>query len=353
MAHHTHFEGQNRIFHPTYVRLLCLYLRQRGVRLADALAGTGMTWRQLLHEKRLIPFAAMRSLVLTAKQLTGCPALGLEWGASVEVAAHGLTGAAVAASRDVSEALQAAVRYYPLRGRALALEVMRDADGATLVIREPFAFGDVRSFILEASVTIIERLMATVAGGPLVGIDHRFPYAPPAWAPEYSRCLRGTIYFRAERMEVRVPNSILALPGVLAEGTHAAAVIPAERQLALQQSGGEWVARIKQRLLEGEGTYPGIHLMARDLNMSTRTLLRRLKKEGVTYQMLLDDARKEVAEWYLVRTREPIEAIADRLGYADASNFSRSFRRWFGTPPAKFRRDRRNLPIGNQRHSSG
>lgn len=353
MGHHTPFEGQSRLFHPTYVRLLCLYLRQRGVRLADALAGTGMTWRQLLHEKRLIPFEAMRSLALNAKRLTDCQALGLEWGASVELAAHGLIGAAIAASRDVSEALQAAARYHPLRGRAVALEVVRDADGSTLVIREPVALGDVRSFILEALVTIIERLMATVAGGPVAGIVHRFPYAPPAWAPEYSRWLAGTICFGAERMELRVPDRILALPGVMEEGTHAAAVIPAERQLALQQSGGEWVARIKQRLLEREGTYPGVQSMARDLNMSTRTLLRRLKKEGVTYQMLLDDVRKEVAEWYLVRTREPIEAIADRLGYADASNFSRSFRRWFGTPPAKFRRDRRNWPIGDQRHSPG
>ena len=353
MEHHIPVEGQTRIFHPTYVRLLCLYLRHRGVRLADALAGTGMTWRQLLHEKRLIPFEAMRSLVINAKRLTGCPALGLEWGASVEVAAHGLSGAAVAASQDVSEALQASVRYYPLRGRAVALDLVRDADGATLVIREPIAFGDIRSFLLEALAAIVERSMATVAGGPLVGIVHRFPYTPPPWAPDYSRWLGGTISFRGERMEVRLPKSILALPGVLAEGTQAAAVITAERQLALQQSGGEWVARIKQRLLEREGTYPGVQAMARDLNMSTRTLLRKLRKEGATYQMLLDDARKEVAEWYLVRTREPIEAIADRLGYADASNFSRSFRRWFGTPPAKFRRDRQNASIGSQRVSSG
>ena len=47
---------QERIFHPTYVRLLCLHVRRRGVLLADALAGTGMTWRQLLHEKRLTAF---------------------------------------------------------------------------------------------------------------------------------------------------------------------------------------------------------------------------------------------------------------------------------------------------------
>jgi AraC-like DNA-binding protein len=77
--------------------------------------------------------------------------------------------------------------------------------------------------------------------------------------------------------------------------------------------------------------------MAQELNMSPRTLSRQLKQEGVTYQTFLDDARKEVAEWCLLRTRVPIEAIGERLGYIDVSNFSRTFRRWFG----KFRKDRR------------
>src|SRR6516225_10315455 len=113
---------QERIFHPTYMRLLCLHVRRRGVSLADALAGTGMTWRQLLHEKRLIPFGAMRSLILSAKRLTACPSLGLEFGISVETAAHGLTGAAVAVSPDVSQAREAAVRCRPLRGRAVEFE---------------------------------------------------------------------------------------------------------------------------------------------------------------------------------------------------------------------------------------
>src|SRR5262249_3058139 len=67
-----------RIFHPDTVRSLCVHIRRRGVPLADALAGTGMTWQKLLHEKRSIAFDPMRTLILTAKELTGCPSLGLE-----------------------------------------------------------------------------------------------------------------------------------------------------------------------------------------------------------------------------------------------------------------------------------
>ena len=65
---------QKWIFHPTYLRVLCLHVRRRGVSLADALAGTGMTWRQLLHEKRfgeecghVTPDPAMRGRCLALK----------------------------------------------------------------------------------------------------------------------------------------------------------------------------------------------------------------------------------------------------------------------------------------------
>jgi AraC-like DNA-binding protein len=291
----------------------------------------------------LITFGAMRGLILSAKRLTACPSLGLEFGISVETAAHGLTGAAIAASHDVSQALQAAARYRPLRGRAVEFEFEAGDDCLTLFIREPFDLGDVRTFILEAHVGIIERFMTAVAGQPLVGLEYRFPYPPPAWAPEYSCWLAGTARFGAARMELRVPKKILRLRSVTADPwTRPAITLVAERELASQRSGSDLGRQIRRRLSEKQGSYPSVYAMAQELNMSPRTLLRKLKQEGVSYQRLLDEARKEVAEWYLLRTRMPIETIAERLGYVDASNFSRTFRRWFGKPPGKFRNDRRN-----------
>jgi AraC-like DNA-binding protein len=94
-------------------------------------------------------------------------------------------------------------------------------------------------------------------------------------------------------------------------------------------------------LSEQQGSYPSVQAMAQELNMSPRTLQRKLRQDGTTYQAVLDDARKEVAEWCLLKTSLPIEEIAERLGYIDVSSFSRAFRRWFDKPPSKFRNDRR------------
>lgn len=70
---------------------------------------------------------------------------------------------------------------------------------------------------------------------------------------------------------------------------------------------------------------------------SPRTLIRRLREEGSSYQQLLDSVREELACWLLIQTDLPVEAIAERVGYADTSNFSRTFRRWLGVTPREFR----------------
>jgi AraC-like DNA-binding protein len=329
---------QERIFHPTYVRLLCAHLRDDGVSIASALAGTGLTWHQLQRERRLIPLEAMRGLVLSAKRLTGRAALGLEFGRSVESSAHGLAGMAVATSRDVIEAVEAAAAYRRLRGRACAFELMSRRTGCNLIVSEPYDLGDIRSFVLEAQAAMIATLLAAVAGAPLPRIEYCFPYAAPAWSDAYSRFLAGRVRFDTRRMEIRVPASLLNLPGMLREDdTRAAIVSQAERALASTREGKGFMLQVRNRLAGRSGGYPNIASIAKQLNVSSRTLLRKLKRDGTTFQRLLDEVRKEEAQWYLRKTSRRISDIAEQLGYGDTSNFSRTFRRWFGQSPTRYR----------------
>jgi len=77
---------------------------------------------------------------------------------------------------------------------------------------------------------------------------------------------------------------------------------------------------------------------ARMLSMHRRTLNRRLKAQGTTFQGVLDRVRLEAARQLLESTRLPLDGIAASLGYASVSPFMRSFRRWTGTTPGQWRR---------------
>lgn len=77
--------------------------------------------------------------------------------------------------------------------------------------------------------------------------------------------------------------------------------------------------------------------MARLMNLSPRTLKRRLQEEGTTYTALLADARGAAAKELLRDPSLPLGEIAVRLGFSDLSTFSQAFKRWYGVAPSIFR----------------
>ena len=80
-----------------------------------------------------------------------------------------------------------------------------------------------------------------------------------------------------------------------------------------------------------------ISTLSSDLAVSTRTLQRRLKKEGTSYQSEVNNLREELARHYLENSTYSGAEIADLLGYDDANSFIRAFHSWTGTTPKTLR----------------
>lgn len=86
-----------------------------------------------------------------------------------------------------------------------------------------------------------------------------------------------------------------------------------------------------------EHDFPDVYRAARSLGMSSRTLSRRLSRAGTSYSEILNAVRMAKAA-ELMRGGWPIHAIGMQVGYSDASNFRRAFKRWTGQTPEAFRR---------------
>src|SRR6266567_2011050 len=84
--------------------------------------------------------------------------------------------------------------------------------------------------------------------------------------------------------------------------------------------------------------------------LSTRTLQRRLSEERITFQRLLDDARRELARHYLLHSSRELNETAYLLGYEDANSFFRAFHHWEGTSPAQWREFQKNSQPATQTH---
>ena len=101
---------------------------------------------------------------------------------------------------------------------------------------------------------------------------------------------------------------------------------------------GPWsdkVSNIMMNMLKGEKRE--IEYIASHLAISPRNLQKKLKYEGVTYQKLLENVRKEQALYFLEQTNVTISEIALLLGYSEQSVFSRAFKIWTGSTPGQFR----------------
>ena len=162
--------------------------------------------------------------------------------------------------------------------------------------------------------------------------------SPPSCKERFDEFFRAPIEFGAAedalwllRAEVEMP-----LPTANADLALANDTILTNYLADLERSGISMRAKaaVIEQLPAGTASTASI---ARALNMSQRTLQRRLRAEGTSYKELLDNTRRELAAQYIRSSRYTINEITYLLGFSDVSNFSRAFKRWEGVSPSSFR----------------
>ena len=86
---------------------------------------------------------------------------------------------------------------------------------------------------------------------------------------------------------------------------------------------------------------PSHAAVATALNLSEKTLQRRLQDENTSYQQMLDEVRRDLAQHYLREGPMSVCEVTFRLGFSDQSSFTRAFRRWTGVTPPSGKASRR------------
>src|SRR5256885_9047788 len=179
----------------------------------------------------------------------------------------------------------------------------------------------------------------------------------PAHREMYEAHFRCPVKFKSDQNALVFSKADLELPFVTHNADLLAIVAPQLEAELMEQLAHETVSEqakgILKKLLAGQR--PGIQDLARELHVSTRTLQRRLTEQGITFQRLLDEARRELARHYLLHSSRELNETAYLLGYEDANSFFRAFHHWEGTSPGQWRGPRRktNPPTQNQNEPAG
>ncbi|WP_213033189.1 AraC family transcriptional regulator [Acinetobacter sp. ANC 5054] len=99
-------------------------------------------------------------------------------------------------------------------------------------------------------------------------------------------------------------------------------------------------SQIRKQLVEvSPAEWLELNELALKMNMSEATMQRRLKSEGVSYQQLKNDIRRDTAIEFLTRTDKSLQDISDELNFHEPSAFHRAFKKWTGVSPGAYRQN--------------
>lgn len=311
---------------PAAHALVSRALSQGGLSLADVRQGT----------QRLSYDAYYRVLEwVQAVRLVSVP--GLQLGLRQRMADFGVFGTVLETARTFGEAMHLGQRFFGTSAAYARMEIV--FEGSTVVSRfvvQPFAQCSpalLEQLLLGTAVAVCREVRASL---PFEQLEVRVAHARGPDVPLYRRLLGCRVQPGHPYAELRMPRTWEALPVQVQ-------VRPAcEREETLQllhvlESTASVGERVRQ-VLRHHWTDQAWQLddVAQRLNMSARTLRRRLAEEGLGFQSLLDGSRMELAQ-RLLGTGMSLTDISAITGYAHPASFTRAFRHHFGVSPSAMR----------------
>ena len=322
------------------VALIVAFAEENGVTADDMLDGTGLQVADLRDSTTQIDARVELTVVRNlARHLAGYKALGLQLGSRYRLTTFGIFGYAMVSSPSLRDAIELALRYLELSFTFCIPVVAMGEDEVVATLRSERVPADVRQLLFERDMTAMFVVLTDLIGRklPLRRIEFEFPR--PLYAAEFFEIFRTEPRFDCAATLFTFDPVEFAQPLPQANEHTLAMCVAQCRDLVSRRRARTGIAHdVRERLIQLGGAPAGIDELARELNMSTRTLRRRLTEAGTSYRDLLDEVREALAEELLSGTPLSVSDVAIRLGYSEASTFIHAFKRWKGVTPAVFAR---------------
>ena len=273
--------------------------------------------------------------------ISGDPAFGLHYGENNHYHGRSIMVDLVYSAHSWREALIELVKYKDLVIPHAQFQLDFEGDLAVL----SYFPGGARLKENQAAYNeiILTRIVAIgrwLNGGrfPLTAVH--FTHSQPPYIEEYQRIFNVPVLFNAEMNRIFFEKHSLdePLPGSLPDFHNRVEQLAEEKlnRLAAGYRITRQVVDYIEKNLSSGGV--GIEEVASHLNMTSRTLQRKLKLENTSFAELRDRLRQDMAQEFLREPSIGIGTVASRLGFSDASTFYHAFKRWEGVSPGEYRK---------------
>lgn len=307
---------------------------------AELGTGSGKSTRGLAAPTQQLQLVQVRRLWQRAAAASGDPLLGLRVGAGLPLQAMNVLALVVMHSATLRDALGCCVRYQQLVSNSGRFRLVAVAGGLRMVYTVtpcavPMHPAQVDS-LFAGFLTMLYRCVPDNQRPVLVGL----PGTSPALQAAYSQHLGCPVVLGGLRIFMQFDDAVLDAAWPAADPSLLRLLLG--RADAMRQAQGQTDALVEQVLAAAaaEGyAQARCEAVAMSLDLSVRTLQRRLTACGTSFRQVVEAGRMGEAVSLLADASVPLSTLAERLGYAEPSAFSHAVRAHFGVSPRELRAD--------------
>lgn len=324
---------------PVYTQLAASYCElaeRHGIAREKLLANSGLRAEQLAQPEHAIGFETLKRVARRAQAELRRPSAGIEQGLLLSIRSFGFLGYAALSSPTLGAALDLLIGYY--RPYAVVdVSVRVDADAVTVQFDERDPWDELLPLAMDSTIVNFHKVLGELAGD-ISPVVIRLAHAEQEHHRVLRQMVRGALHFRCGSNQYSFSAAALRRPIQSADpALLKLAIVQCERELQRVADESSILRRVRSRVVARLRAGASLEHVASDLRMTSRTLRRRMASAGCTYHEVVEEVRRTLAIDQLVSSARTAEQIAELLGYRDAANFRRAFRRWTGRSPAEYR----------------
>ncbi|MCU1739300.1 MULTISPECIES: AraC family transcriptional regulator [unclassified Pseudomonas] len=321
------------------------------LRLATDVLAPSIAFRKLcldveakIQDGSRLDIVEVSKLVAAITEASGNPEVGLSAYGLFQPGQLNSQLYAIMSSATLEEALSTVERYSTLLGDGMPLSLTEEADSLSIHFLRIESLNLTRQYIdccLSTTVGLTHWLLPWEKPMPIAAA---FSYKRPA------DCTRLEAVFGKHLTFSQPVNKITY---ALSDCKRSLATANAALRLYHLNHTNEELSKrqyriasaVKNHIFVGlsSGKTVSLESIARQLNLSVRTLQNRLEDESTGFRSLVDDCRCQLASQLLCFTSDTIMSIAEKLNFRDSSSFHKACNRWFGCPPGLYRSQKMEL----------
>ena len=340
-----------------------------GVSVSDLAQASGVAQALFVPLPESLAAAHYVQLLACAAQLSNDPFFGLHVGERVKLGTYSVYGLILLSCHNIGQALQQTLRYEGLAHDLGRSRIVQEGDLASYQWDSHFPHAT--RHLVESVFAGIRVFGTWLTGQPLPASRICFTHPAPGMganehasehanehANEYIRVLgqlpefaaaHNLAEFDAAILALPVPNADVGLYPVLRQ--HAEQLLQSKAQADAGSQGSQGnkggqpkspppdiVAQVKQMIMQNLAQdQVRLGSIAAALQITPRTLQRKLSDAGASFQQILDQTRFQLARDYLQQAHFSLTDIAFLLGYQEQSSFNHAFKEWSGLNPGQYR----------------